>query len=231
MVNTEVRGRDAFGFYIYPRKVIFKKKGSVSDHIESDKRKDKRKKHHFFDRFVGQNMVLGHCRATTQGTENINHNNHPFETDNFVMAHNGMIRNDKYLKTSNNLDYSVETDSYIIIALIQKNYEKCGNVIKAIQDTTKEICGGYACWLLHKDTGKLYLFRYGGYPTYFGYIPKQETLVFASEPSFFSFMMDNVKEKHYLNKFSKKMFVYSTYEKRIYEEGETDSQKNISIYR
>lgn len=62
------------------------------------------------------NVVMGHTRMTTQGSEKHNQNNHPFagkiDGESFALAHNGVLWNDKTLKLTENLPQtSVETDS------------------------------------------------------------------------------------------------------------------------
>ena len=73
----------------------------------------------------GVNVVMGHTRMTTQGSEKRNQNNHPFsgktEGKSFALAHNGVLWNDKTLKLTENLPQtSVETDSYVVVQLIEK---------------------------------------------------------------------------------------------------------------
>lgn len=40
------------------------------------------------------NIIMGHTRMTTQGSEQKNRNNHPFGGTTFALAHNGIIDND-----------------------------------------------------------------------------------------------------------------------------------------
>ena len=73
----------------------------------------------------GVNVVMGHTRMTTQGSEKHNQNNHPFagkaDKKSFALAHNGVLWNDKTLKLTENLPQtSVETDSYVAVQLIEK---------------------------------------------------------------------------------------------------------------
>ena len=73
----------------------------------------------------GVNVVMGHTRMTTQGSEKRNQNNHPFSGQtkgkSFALAHNGVLWNDKTLKLTENLPQtSVETDSYVVVQLIEK---------------------------------------------------------------------------------------------------------------
>ena len=71
------------------------------------------------------NMIMGHTRMTTQGTEKFNQNNHPFRgqagTEQFALAHNGILYNDRELRQQNKLPKTnIETDSYIAVQLIEK---------------------------------------------------------------------------------------------------------------
>lgn len=73
----------------------------------------------------GVNVVMGHTRMTTQGSEKRNQNNHPFAGKaggtSFALAHNGVLWNDKTLKLTETLpETSVETDSYVALQLIEK---------------------------------------------------------------------------------------------------------------
>ena len=71
--------------------------------------------------------VMGHTRHSTQGSEKRNINNHPFtgysSTDKpFALAHNGIIDNDKILRSKHKLPKTkIETDSYIAVQLIEQN--------------------------------------------------------------------------------------------------------------
>lgn len=70
-------------------------------------------------------VIMGHTRMTTQGCEKLNWNNHPFRGlingRSFALAHNGMLRNDKELRATQNLPPTkIETDSFVAVQLIQK---------------------------------------------------------------------------------------------------------------
>lgn len=180
MKEIQTRGRDAFGFISVPRLANFKYIGTVTEFLETKKS--------IWRRITGQKMVLAHTRMETKGTKDINANNHPFETENFALAHNGCINNDEDLKKRYKIadkdgKDDIETDSYVIIKLIQHYYDKEKNVIKAIQETCKKITGSYACWLLHKESGDIYLFRYSQ-PLDISYLTDQKTLIFASGESY-----------------------------------------------
>lgn len=72
----------------------------------------------------GVNVVMGHTRMTTQGSEKRNYNNHPFSgkcKGSFALAHNGVLWNDTDLRMMENLPKTnIETDSYVAVQLIEK---------------------------------------------------------------------------------------------------------------
>lgn len=200
--KTESRGRDACGIYHYPAKMKYRFTGSVSEML--DKEEDKLSSY-----IEKESIILGHTRASTQGNSENNDNNHPFSTKNFVMAHNGVINNDEDVRKLFKIPKkdifrkghkTPETDSYVIIWLIEHFYEKEKDVVKAIQETTKLIGGGYACWLFHKDTKDVYLFRNSN-PIDIGFIPESNTILFASDEDFYEHYKENAKGLDFLGGF------------------------------
>lgn len=70
-------------------------------------------------------VVMGHTRMRTNGSEKLNYNNHPFRGiangSTFALAHNGVLHNDKTLRSTHDLPATkIETDSFIAVQLIQK---------------------------------------------------------------------------------------------------------------
>lgn len=70
-------------------------------------------------------VIMGHTRMTTQGSALKRQNNHPFvgrtRREDFALAHNGVLYNDKLLRRIYDLPQtSIETDSYIAVQLIEK---------------------------------------------------------------------------------------------------------------
>ncbi len=71
------------------------------------------------------NIIMGHTRMATQGDERFNANNHPFMgragDERFALAHNGVLRNDRELRKTQNLPGTpIETDSYVAVQLLEK---------------------------------------------------------------------------------------------------------------
>lgn len=70
-------------------------------------------------------VILGHTRMTTQGSAKRNYNNHPFlgaaGKDVFALAHNGVLYNDRILRSGLHLPKTnIQTDSYIAVQLIEQ---------------------------------------------------------------------------------------------------------------
>ena len=88
------------------------------------------------------NVVMGHTRMTTQGSEKRNQNNHPFagkaDGKSFALAHNGVLWNDKTLKLTEQLPKtSVETDSYVAVQLIEKQKALDFDSLKTMAETVE----------------------------------------------------------------------------------------------
>lgn len=234
--EIESRGRSAFGFYVLNPEYnyyITEKRKDIKGHLF----KIKGSVTSFFKDLQGEisldgvSIFLGHTRAPTSGSTDNNENNHPFMTKDFILAHNGTISNDKELKEMFKLDYESECDSAVIIHLIQHFYDKYKDVVKAIQETTKLLSGSYACWLYHKKSETVYLFRHSNPICY--YIDKRNRcLLFASEQRH----IDNVYDKKL--RYSdipdiKENTIYMIDEEGIKEVGEfeTSYNANVTTYR
>lgn len=117
--------------------------------------------HKFRFRIPGSvNVVMGHTRLTTQGSEKKNHNNHPFMgrcvNTNFALAHNGILTNDYELKKERKLPKTnIETDSYVAVQLIEK--EGTFN-IEAIKDMAESVKGSF-CFTLLDEKNNTYIVK------------------------------------------------------------------------
>lgn len=108
-VEAEARGTDATGIsYVKNGKMVTFKKAKPAHKVKL-----------YFP--TDTKCVIGHTRFTTQGSEKCNCNNHPFESEKgFVLAHNGVLYNDKELRKKYMLpDTKIETDSYIAVQLLE----------------------------------------------------------------------------------------------------------------
>ena len=109
--ESEVRGTHATGvaYLTGDKMTIYKRpKAAHSMHFKFDS---------------NPQVIMGHCRFTTQGTEKNNENNHPFYSQKlgFSLAHNGVLYNDVMLRREEQIPKTnIETDSYIAVQLIEK---------------------------------------------------------------------------------------------------------------
>jgi len=94
LVACGTRGQDATGI-MYPEgnQILIHKNGVPADVFVKKMPKLNKK-----------TFVIGHTRATTQGTEKKNENNHPHFNDKFILVHNGMIS-----ATTNIKEYSYKS--------------------------------------------------------------------------------------------------------------------------
>jgi hypothetical protein len=108
---------------------------------------------------IKTNFLVGHNRYKTKGDAKVIENNHPFETKNFVVVHNGVISNDETIKKDYNLDYSVTTDSYIISALLEHFLSSNLDYLTAIKLTAEELYGSFSVMIYYKPTKQLFYFK------------------------------------------------------------------------
>ena len=108
-------------------------------------------------------VAIGHTRWATHGKPNL-FNTHPHQSfkKEFVLVHNGIIENflelkDKLIKEG--ITFSSETDSEVIVNLIEYYYFKTKDVLKAINKAMKDLKGSYAIGMIHKGEEGLYVLK------------------------------------------------------------------------
>ncbi|MDE5859430.1 MAG: class II glutamine amidotransferase [Oscillospiraceae bacterium] len=106
------------------------------------------------------NIIMGHTRMTTQGSEKFNYNNHPFfgtaKGVNFALAHNGVLHNDRLLRKTENLpETHIQTDSYVAVQLIEKENSLCSESLKSMAEKTE----GSFCYTVLSDRNELYIVK------------------------------------------------------------------------
>lgn len=94
-----------------------------------------------------------------------NRNHHPFKLGDFILIHNGTISNAQSLHNKYNFKTNIDTDSYIILELIDYFFKRSNvkNRVKriagAIQDTCEKINGGYSVVLYDKRGKSTFYFK------------------------------------------------------------------------
>ena len=105
---------------------------------------------------------IGHTRWATHG-EPSDKNSHPHGTDRLKLVHNGIIEN--YIKLKKELSekgyaFESDTDTEIAAKLVDLNYKKTNDTLKAIRLSIKELEGSYALATIFKNhPGKIYATR------------------------------------------------------------------------
>jgi len=99
-------------------------------------------------------VIMGHTRLTTQGKETLNYNNHPFYSEKlgFSLAHNGVIHNDRYLRSKENLpDTIIET----AVQLIEQKGTLDFNSVAYMAEKVK----GSFCFTILSKNNELYIVK------------------------------------------------------------------------
>ena len=178
-VEAECRGTDATGIsYVKDGEMVTFKKARPAHKVKL-----------YFP--ANTKCVIGHTRMTTQGSEKYNYNNHPFEgkcsRENFSLAHNGVLYNDRDLKTKYNLPATeIETDSHVAVQLL----EHFGNVnIESIKKMSELVEGSFVFTILRNDN-TLFLVK-GCNPLTLYHFPDLGLYAYASTKS----ILDNALKK------------------------------------
>lgn len=97
---------------------------------------------------------IAHTRWATHGRA-IERNAHPHvSSDRIVLVHNGIIRDFEPLRDElieNGYRFTSETDTEVIVHLIDRAYEHTGDLLEAVRAARKRLGGAYAIGVLCKD--------------------------------------------------------------------------------
>ena len=150
--TLDYRGYDSAGVAFLNEKIeVFKEAGSISN-LESLIPSNKEGK-----------VVIGHTRWATHGIANKT-NSHPHLSSKgqFALVHNGVIENFVELKNmlvERGLSFNSDTDSEVIVNLIEYFYQDEKDVLKSIQKAMNKLKGSYAIGLLHLGEERLYVMK------------------------------------------------------------------------
>ncbi|MBD5140935.1 MAG: hypothetical protein HDT25_05920 [Ruminococcus sp.] len=106
------------------------------------------------------NVIMGHTRMTTQGSERFNFNNHPFfgsvDKMKFALAHNGVLHNDFILQKDEKLSQTnIQTDSYIAVQLLEKDNSLD---FASLKNMAEKVRGSF-CFTVLNDRNDLYIIK------------------------------------------------------------------------
>ncbi|MEW8968657.1 glutamine--fructose-6-phosphate transaminase (isomerizing) [Exiguobacterium alkaliphilum] len=102
---------------------------------------------------------IGHTRWATHGVPSVpNAHPHQSTTARFTLVHNGVIENDEQLKATLDVPFKSETDTEVIVQLMEKNFVALGDVESAFRKTLAELHGSYAIAMIDsEDSERLYI--------------------------------------------------------------------------
>jgi predicted glutamine amidotransferase len=104
-------------------------------------------------------FLVGHNRLATKGDEKKNFNNHPFPTKDWIIVHNGVLHNDEEICKTHGLDYKAETDSAVVVHLLQKLYEEKNDSLEAIKTVAESLSGSFSICVYNKTEDRLFYFK------------------------------------------------------------------------
>ena len=146
------------------------------------------------DTYIG----FGHNRWATHGVKN-DTNSHPHisNMEQFTIVHNGIIENYRELKEfliSKCFYFRSQTDTEVIVNLIEYNYEMTKNILEALTATINSLQGTYGLIIqcIH-DPNTLYCVRNGS-PLLVG--QNEDQVIITSEQSGFCGLMSNYITLH-----------------------------------
>ena len=150
--TLDYRGYDSSGAAFLNENIdIFKEIGTV-DKLDS-----------IIPSLMKGKVAIGHTRWATHGKPSkINSHPHLSFRGEFALVHNGVIENFLELRKkliAEGVTFVSDTDSEVIVNLIEGHYLQCQNVLEAIKLTMSEIKGSYAIGLIHKGEDRIYLLK------------------------------------------------------------------------
>lgn len=173
--RLEYRGYDSWGIAVLDKGAITisKKVGKISDIAHASELA-----------LPKSTLAIGHTRWATHGGVN-QVNAHPhFSTDkSFVLAQNGIVQNYlplKKLLLKKGYTFTSETDTEVIVRLIEEKLKKTPSFKEAVQKAFLELEGRNTIIIL-RNSGKEILAARSGSPLVIGLNPKTKETFFSSD--------------------------------------------------
>ena len=104
------------------------------------------------------NLYLGHNRAPTSDVTCFDPNHsHPFVFGDWIVAHNGIIRN--FLEIQQKYQTYFEVDSAIISWLLDASEPFYDTEEQFLKKVFEELVGTFGCWIYNVRSRNIYIFR------------------------------------------------------------------------
>lgn len=103
-------------------------------------------------------LGIGHTRWATHGVPNrINSHPHQSSSERFTLVHNGIIENEDSLRIQylQDIEFTSDTDTEVIVQLIQKFTDEDGDVALAIRHTLSILEGSYALAIIDSENSDI----------------------------------------------------------------------------
>ena len=187
LIMLQNRGYDSAGISIHDGSGILTDKIASTDELDSI---DYLKRN-----FIVGSLGIGHTRWATHGSKTtVNSHPHVSACGGISLVHNGIIENYKSLKTMVNMDCVSETDSEVLVHLIEHYYyiqigEPIEKMTKTLEIVTNLLEGTWGIVVIHSDCpNTLFATRYGS-PLLVGY--DENHAIITSEQSGFNRYIKN----------------------------------------
>jgi hypothetical protein len=145
-VNSALDHNDGTG--IFGSEGLFKTKNSAKSLVQSVPQ--------IREKIKNNRPVCGHVRKASFSLTNKlvdDEHAHPFESDNFILAHNGtLVLKDKTIKTPDNL-----IDTQIFLNELEREWN--GNIIESLNKAMKKFTGKFAFLIYCKPDDSFYIVR------------------------------------------------------------------------
>jgi len=153
LTRLEYRGYDSAGIAVLNKGIIkrYRANGKLNN----------LKKVVYNQKDLYGNIGIAHTRWATHG-EPSEKNAHPHSSENFVIVHNGIIENHRELKDfliKRNTKISSDTDSEMIVHLIEYFYNEKKSFELAVSKTIEKLEGAFAVLVLSRLEDKIIAFK------------------------------------------------------------------------
>jgi predicted glutamine amidotransferase len=132
---------------------------------------------------VRTSPIISHVRLASFGTTISSDNSHPFETDNFVLAHNGTLVVKKKSEVTideikkKNVTKADVIDSEIFTFALESEYAKVKDVPTALKNAMDMFCGKFAFMIYCKPENQYYIVRGKTAELCFTVFSREETII------------------------------------------------------
>ncbi len=194
---SEVRGKDSSGLCLFNNKnnIIDIIKGPISITKLMDNKVSKKKVSDSILNSKDFNLLFGHARLVTNGSQLNDYNNQPVFKDNVISVHNGIITNSESVwKKNSELNKNYDIDTEILLSLVRKEITLGNSIEDSVSNSVRKLEGTISVAIAFSDFKKIILATNNG--SLYILSNYKDILFFASEKN----ILEKLKKKNNLNK-------------------------------